>query len=229
MSARNGQSSYPIPSRKLRTGEHALKLVGVLETTGLLELRDHACLSLVTRADTVDETLAELGRVERLKHVLVLDVLEENHDLVERVLETLGFRHLVVLTQERIGVLRQQLWALGAARAGRRVTVDKLAACLVEGRDEASLSAERTVDRLGVLLVHLEQRVDVRLRVDVALACRADEFLNRVETSLLDMLLELAAQRLQPIGNTAEQSVHALQVLVLVVVEQVLEVFPHAF
>ena len=62
-----------------RTGEHTLKLVGVLETTGLFELGDHARLGVVRSRDLVNQTLRQPGTVEGLEDILVLDILEDDH------------------------------------------------------------------------------------------------------------------------------------------------------
>ena len=45
----------------------------------MLQLRDHARLGLIRGRDTVDETFRKLGYVERLEHIFVVDVLEEDH------------------------------------------------------------------------------------------------------------------------------------------------------
>lgn len=60
-------------------GEHALELVGVLETAGLLQLGNHGCFGFIRGGDAVNETLRQLGGVEGLEDVLVFDVLEQNH------------------------------------------------------------------------------------------------------------------------------------------------------
>jgi hypothetical protein len=62
---------YPV-----HTCEHALELVGIFKATSLLQLRNHARFALVRSGYTMNKTLRQLGGVERLEHVLVLDVLE---------------------------------------------------------------------------------------------------------------------------------------------------------
>ena len=62
--------------KKGQTGEHPLQLVGILESARFLQLGDHASLGLIGCRHAVNETLRQFGRVERLEHVLVLDVFE---------------------------------------------------------------------------------------------------------------------------------------------------------
>ena len=61
------------------TSEHPLKLIRVLETASLFQLRNHTRFCLVGCRYPVNETLAKLSRVESLKDVLLLDVLEYDH------------------------------------------------------------------------------------------------------------------------------------------------------
>jgi hypothetical protein len=98
------------------TSEHALKLVRVFETASFFQLGDHARLCLIRCRYAVNETLGELCRVECLKYVLLLEVLEYDHlwnvfntdlmmnDLnsayhaIQRALKVPFLRHLIVLT-----------------------------------------------------------------------------------------------------------------------------------
>ena len=66
-------------SFSLRTCEHALELVRVFETTRLLQLRDHARLSLVGCRHAVNEAFGEFGGIKGLEDVLILEVLEKHH------------------------------------------------------------------------------------------------------------------------------------------------------
>ena len=117
-------------SVKPRTCEHALQLVRVFETASFLQLGDHACLALIRRGYTVDETFRQFGGVESLEHVLIFDVLEQHHlqfivslrtmsanvkksyHAVQSTLQVALFSHLVVFPQKHVGMFGKQLWRL---------------------------------------------------------------------------------------------------------------------
>ena len=63
--------------------EHPLQLAGVLEAARLLQLGDHARLGVVAGGHVLHQPLGQHLAVELLEHVLVLDVLEDDHDLVD--------------------------------------------------------------------------------------------------------------------------------------------------
>lgn len=127
-------------------------------------------------------------------------------------------------------MLRQQLWRLRSGWAGGVVAVHEVTASLVQTRHKARFAAETTVDSLLVLVVYLQQCVDVSFGVDLrrfgAVACLS-ELRNSGQTSLLDMFLELLAERLETLWYARKQRIHALQIFVLVVIKQFLEAFPH--
>jgi hypothetical protein len=70
MSAALVSNRFAFNRREKDTSEHALELVRVFETASLFQFRDHARLGLVRRRYAVDETLGQLGRIERLKNIL---------------------------------------------------------------------------------------------------------------------------------------------------------------
>jgi hypothetical protein len=61
------------------TCEHALELVGIFETACFLQFGNHARLALIRSGYTVDKTFRQLSGVERLEHILILNVLEQYH------------------------------------------------------------------------------------------------------------------------------------------------------
>ena len=61
------------------TCEHSLELIGVLETASFLQLGDHARFGLFRCRYTMDKSLGKLGAIESLEHILILDVLEDDH------------------------------------------------------------------------------------------------------------------------------------------------------
>ena len=65
--------------RGLHVLEHSLQLVGILETAGLFELRDHIRLSIVRDGKCLYKTSRQIFGVEFQEHVLVVDVLEDGH------------------------------------------------------------------------------------------------------------------------------------------------------
>jgi len=122
--------------RCLHVLEHTLELVGVLKARSVLELGDHGGLCVARCRSAVDKTLGKHLRVELLEHILVLNVLEESHDLVEELLHVVLLAALLRALEHVVGVLREQL---GRARRGLRadlVAVDVLATGVVEGADE---------------------------------------------------------------------------------------------
>ena len=74
-----GKTSIRIKSWLTRTREHALQLVGVLETASVLQLGHHASLHLVGSRHAMNEPLRQLHSVEGLEDVLVVDVPEQDH------------------------------------------------------------------------------------------------------------------------------------------------------
>ncbi len=63
------------------TGEHALELVRIFETAGLLQLRDHALLCLVRRRYIAhaNETIGKLRPVKSLEDVFLLEIPKYGH------------------------------------------------------------------------------------------------------------------------------------------------------
>jgi hypothetical protein len=79
MSATLVSNRFAFNRQEEGTSEHSLELVRVFETARLFQFRDHARLGLVRCRYAVDETLGQLGRIERLKNVFLLEVLEDDH------------------------------------------------------------------------------------------------------------------------------------------------------
>ena len=88
-----------------RTCEHALKFVGILEATSLLELANHTGLGVVRRGVAVDKASGEHSRIEFLENILVLNVLENGHYLRQGSVEFRLFHPSTALPQEDIGIL----------------------------------------------------------------------------------------------------------------------------
>ena len=143
--------------------EHPLELVGVLKATGLLQLGNHGGLGVVAGRHVLDQTLGQHLAVELLEHVLVLDVLEDDHDLVERVLQFGLLGIFAGLFQQNITILGQQFGTLAVlvGLAGHTVGVDELAAGLVQGGHEAAVVTEGRHHQGVVLLVYIQDCADV--------------------------------------------------------------------
>lgn len=195
----------------------------------------------------MNESLRQLGGVEGLEHVLVLDVLEQHHlemhpfqssnsrkdgkstyQAIESTLQVDLLGHLVVLPQQKISMLGKQLRRLSGRVSCGRITVDELPASLVQASHESCLSAEAPRDGLRVLAMNLEKRVNVSLGIDaLGVITLADQLGDSGQPSVLDVLLKLLSERLQAFGNTGEQRVHPLQIFVFVEVQETLEAVPH--
>ena len=80
-----------------RTNKHALQLVCVLKATSLREFRDHTRLALVRCRNAKEKTLRQFRSVEPLEHILVIDVLEKCHDLIECSFQILLLRKFFIL------------------------------------------------------------------------------------------------------------------------------------
>jgi hypothetical protein len=65
---------------KIGISEHALQATRVLEATHLFQLRDHDRLSVIASRQFTNQSFGQHFRIELLKDVLVIDVLE-NDDL----------------------------------------------------------------------------------------------------------------------------------------------------
>jgi len=61
------------------TGKHLLKLASVLESTNLLQLRDHATLTVIRSRSSIDQTRRQFLLVELLEDILVIDEFEDLH------------------------------------------------------------------------------------------------------------------------------------------------------
>ena len=88
--------------------EHPLELVGVLKSASCFQLGNHGGLFVITGRHVLDQPLGQHFAVELLEHILVLDILEDNHDLVERVFQFSFFRIFARFLQENITILGQQ-------------------------------------------------------------------------------------------------------------------------
>lgn len=79
--------------------KHSLQFDGVLVATGLLQFGYHRCLRIVGRRRVINQSFCQHFAVELLEYILVFDVFENDHDLVERVLELGFFRILAGFLQ----------------------------------------------------------------------------------------------------------------------------------
>ena len=75
---------------KITNLEHSLQFTGVLKPTGLLQFGDHGGLCIIRSRHVLNQSLGQHLAVELLEHILVLNVLEDNHHLVQSILQ-LGF------------------------------------------------------------------------------------------------------------------------------------------
>lgn len=67
--------------------------------------------------------------------------------------------------------------------------------------------------------MHSQQRVDVGLWLDRVLTF-ADNLLDRLETSFLDVLLKVRTKWIETRGNARKQEVHAVEVGLLLLIEK---------
>lgn len=74
-------------TRQIHVGHHALELRGELRAAPELQLRDHCTLRIVARRPREQQPLRQLLLVELCKDVLVREVGEEPHHLLELVVE----------------------------------------------------------------------------------------------------------------------------------------------
>ena len=92
--------------------EHSLQATRVLVAAHLLEAVERVCLDLVRVRHGVDETARQALRVHSLEHVLVGNVLEQQHHLIDAVLDLARAHALVARLHDRVAVLGQQLGRL---------------------------------------------------------------------------------------------------------------------
>ena len=72
-------SIEPVKNCQWFTCKHPLQLVRVFESTGLFELRDHTRFGLVRCRHAMNQTFRQLGGVELLEYILILEVFKEDH------------------------------------------------------------------------------------------------------------------------------------------------------
>ena len=147
--------------------EHSLQLAGVFEPTRLLQLGDHGCLGVVTGTHVLHQPLGEHLAVELLEHVLVLDVLEHHHHLVQCIFQLSLLRVLAGLLEQDVTVLGKKLWTFAALTRMLcdGIVVDELSTGLVEGGNETGVVVEGREYQGVVLSVHLQdcRHVDLGL------------------------------------------------------------------
>ena len=116
--------------REVHVGHHALELRGELGAAAQLELRDHRALGVVAGGAREQQALRELLLVELSEDVLVGEVAEEAHDLLELVLEGVVRQPLARLFEQVVAKIGEQLrgagggWGgeLGVSKQGRALT-----------------------------------------------------------------------------------------------------------
>ncbi len=61
------------------TCKHPLQLVCVFKSTSLFELGDHTRFGLIRCRHAMNQTFRQLGGVELLEYILILEVFKEDH------------------------------------------------------------------------------------------------------------------------------------------------------
>ena len=96
-------------AREVHVGDHALELGGELRAAAQLELGDHAALRVVRARAREEQPLGQLLLVELGEDVLVAQVAEEAHHLLELVLERLVAQPLARLLEQVVAEVGEQL------------------------------------------------------------------------------------------------------------------------
>ena len=140
-------------SKERSTLEHALELGGELAAALGLQLADHVLLRVVREALVEQEALGQVLLVVALEDVLLLQVAEEDHGLVEQLVDLGLGQALDALAQL---VVDEEREVLGRAR----VQVDEVLEVGVDALPEELVVGERGAQEEVEALLQVQQRLD---------------------------------------------------------------------
>mmetsp|Transcript_3628 Transcript_3628/g.14167 ORF Transcript_3628/g.14167 Transcript_3628/m.14167 type:complete len:254 (+) Transcript_3628:1366-2127(+) len=199
--------------------EHALHLARELRAAAELELADHEAFGIVRRRALVEKPLGELVSVDLGEQVLVGEVREELHRLLQVRLDVLVREFLAARLEDAVAKRRHELGVGELAD----VAVDELDEGFLQSFLEERVARELFGDDAEILVVQREQLLDeagvlvgvLLARVEARLAPRDDVVAHR-----LDVGLDELRHRREPVGHAREQTVHARQIGRAVVLQQ---------
>mmetsp|Transcript_23744 Transcript_23744/g.77363 ORF Transcript_23744/g.77363 Transcript_23744/m.77363 type:complete len:746 (+) Transcript_23744:257-2494(+) len=196
--------------RHLHVHEHALELGGELVAALLLELLDHRALDVVRDGAAAEQPLGEVLLVVLFEDVLLLQVAEEHHHLVEHCLD-------LVLRRAAHALAHLLVDKEGDVLGRALVEVDEVLEGRVQRVEEGLVSTEGALDDALVLVSQREQSLDKLDRV----ARGARLLRHQLLPPSLDVPRHELADHAQPVGrrHSAEELVRPLEVWYAVVLE----------